>query len=78
MAGRANCHEASIFGVSAELVTKDDAREAGLDEMKVAAANADGSDSDEFAFTRWDVDVFNGNGTLRGVHSEHGDTVLKI
>jgi hypothetical protein len=46
--------------------------------MKVASANADGSDSDEFAFTRWDVDVFNGNGTLRGVHSEHGDTVLKL
>jgi hypothetical protein len=59
-------------------VTKDDAREAGLDEVKVAAADANRSDCDEFAFARWDIDVFDRNGTLRGVHSKHGETVLKL
>jgi hypothetical protein len=50
MTGGTNCHETTILGVSTELVTKNDAREAGLDEMKVAAANANGGDCDEFAF----------------------------
>jgi hypothetical protein len=78
MSGGANCHETTILCVSTELVTKNDARQAGLDEVKIAAANANGSDGDEFAFARGEIDVLDRNGTLRGVHSKHGETVLKL
>jgi hypothetical protein len=78
MSGGTNRNQATILCVPAEFVTKDDAREAGLDEVKVAAADANRSDCDEFAFARWDLYVFDGNRTLRGVHSKHVETVLKL
>jgi hypothetical protein len=55
--GGANSNESTSRGVAAELVSEDDSGETVSNEMKIAAANARGRDSDEFAWARGFFDI---------------------